>query len=217
MLIGVFVTLMGCGAPLETPPPNAMTPPQVAPTLPGRYVAEDAFEKLSFPDNRPVFREGADWLIAHPTDALPLLIAGLDPEEPEFQGVLRVLPLVPGREGAEALGKTYETSDDVIVLAVANALAKHPDPAALSALRRGANSPRRPQRDAALIALGARGDSTVCPEILGAIPDPDENTRFYAVRSGIQLGCLDEELRTQLASDPSQQVRDLLEASAVTP
>ena len=207
----ILWAIAACAAGPEPVDPAVPVPVEApGPVTPSE--AERHCANLRFRDNATVFDASAGWLVAHPDEALPVLVARLDAGAPESVGILKVLPKIPGRAGVDALDRALAKGDELRVGYVASALARHPDPEALEVLRRGVASPNREVKNAALRGLGERGDAAACPDVLGAVGDPDVNTRTYAVRSGLALGCVDADLRARLASDPSEQVRALLNA-----
>lgn len=151
----------------------------------------------------------AAWLLSQPERSYPRLLTRAS----------------QGRAGpatVELLGR-FGRDDSVPVLAelldreepmgsvAAEALARHPAPAAVAALRDGLRGGGdRAVRSA--IALGLRGDPAACVDLEAATRDPDQRLRYQAVRAAAAPGmnCLsDAELAEIEASDADEDVRAL--------
>ena len=149
----------------------------------------------------------AEWLLDNADRAYPELLA-------------RAKAGHAGPAGIELLAR-FGRGDSVPVLAVlleamdpqgmaaARALAAHPDPAALAALRAALRS----GGDRAVLAadaLGARGDASACPELEAAATDDDERLRYHAIQAAGALDCLSSaRLEEIAASDSDADVREL--------
>jgi HEAT repeat protein len=94
-------------------------------------------------------------------------------------------------------------------MAAATALATHPDPAALAALRAGLARGGDHAVNCA-DALGARGDPAACPELRATIAGPDPRVRYHALGAALRpaLACLaPEDLRRIADEDADPEVR----------
>jgi hypothetical protein len=156
----------------------------------------------------------AAWLIANADRAHPAIL------ERARQGRA-------GPGSIEVLGRLGR-SDSVPVLAgllggdersgraAASALARHPDPAALAALRDGLRADGD-QAVRSADALAARGDDTACPELRAAIAGDDARVRYHALQAALELHCVPDDMLARLAaSDPAPEVRELARRAAGT-
>jgi HEAT repeat protein len=159
------------------------------------------------PDQREKER-AAEWLLTHAARTYPELLARArdgraGPATVELLGRFGRADSVP------ALAALLEGGDDLHGLAAARALAGHPGPEALAALRQVLRS----GGDGAVLAadaLGARGDAAACPDLEAATLDRDPRLRYHAVQAAGSLGCLSPDRLAEIeASDPDADVRVL--------
>ena len=154
-------------------------------------------------------QQAAAWLLAHPERSYPRLLA-------------KAAEGSAGPAAVELLGE-FGRADSVPVLAAlldaaeptahaaAQAMAQHPSPTALAALRDGLRSGGdRAARCAD--ALGARGDASACPDLQVAAKAPDARLRYHAVQAAAsrEMRCLSPAQLAEIeVSDPDADVRAL--------
>jgi HEAT repeat protein len=160
------------------------------------------------PDVRARERAAA-WLLDNSERSYPVLLARARDGEAAASSVELLGQF--GRADAVPVLVALLDGNELIARAAAQALAFHPDPSALAALRQGLASSGA---HAVLCAdaLGARGDPAACPELRVAATQPDARLRYHAIQAAVapKLGCLTgAELAEIEASDPDADVRDL--------
>ncbi|MGZ4178180.1 MAG: HEAT repeat domain-containing protein [Solirubrobacteraceae bacterium] len=153
--------------------------------------------------------QAAEWLLAHADRSYPVLL------ERAGAGQAAAVELL-GRFGrADAVPVLEGLLDDngPTGMAAATALATHPHPAALAALRAGLARGGDHAVNCA-DALGARGDAAACPDLRDVIEgeDGDARLRYHALYAALRpgLACLSPDALAQIAEhDADPEVREL--------
>ena len=149
------------------------------------------------------------WLVAHPDEAVPALIAGLG--QPAIRrNAARVLGRIGAPEAVSPLQALMSDGTELDAHAAAMALAQIPDEAAHTALLAAVDAEGH-ARKAAVEALGARGDSADCALLTRLLDDPDAAIAFRAARAAHRADCLDKTARSALRQHPNPEVRELAE------
>jgi HEAT repeat protein len=102
--------------------------------------------------------------------------------------LVRLLPAFARPEDVPVLAELLRSVSDPDRIVAAQALAEHPDDAALTALVDGlSGSP--PEAAAAAQALPLRGDRSACEPLRAAVSHPDPWVRECAEQAAAALGC----------------------------
>ncbi len=172
-----------------------------------------ALDDLRLPKNHTVRRRAEALLLAEADAAIPVLIAALHRPSPTTPAIIEVLGRMGRPEAIEPLARFLNNPMPTLSMGAAAALARHPDAAAAQTLRRAASSTDSRQAQAGLYGLQRRADATHCDVVKRALTATDATLRFYAVRAGLELGCIDEDERKRLSGDSSPEIRRLIEAN----
>jgi HEAT repeat protein len=157
-------------------------------------------------------QEGAvRYLLAHPEAAHPLLLELLRSHRATNPyAVLEALPRFGLPESVPVLNDVLESGPENLSGAAADALARHPLPAAYEALVRALRHPVNAVVVAAAAGLMTRGDTAACPALREVVGHADPVVRYHAVQAAGRLGCLDRDTLAALARrDRDQDVREL--------
>ncbi len=160
------------------------------------------------PDARERERAAA-WLLANSERSYPTLLARAS-ERKAGPASVELLSAFERADSVPVLANLLD-ADEPIGRAAAQALARHSDPSALAALRKGLNN-RGGHAVRCADALGTRGDAAACAELRAAAAQSDARLRYHAIQAAVspQLGCLsDAEIEEIEASDPDPDVRAL--------
>ena len=158
--------------------------------------------------NAQLHQRALTWLVSHPEQAEPRLLALLAGGATNLPAVMDALARLGKPESVGALARLVESSSEHVAWEAAQALARHPAPTAREALETAVRSPRRETAVAAADALLARGDREACAALKGVLGASDTSVRYHAVQAALALGCLTDADLTDLARDP--QLRDLV-------
>jgi HEAT repeat protein len=153
--------------------------------------------------------QAAQWLLAHGDRSYPVLLAQARAGA-AGAGTIELLGRF-GRADAVPVLEGLLNDDGPAGMAAATALATHPDPAALVALRAGLARGGDHAVNCA-DALGGRGDPAACPELRAAIAGPDPRLRYHALGAALRpaLACLTPGELAEIADgDADPEVRAL--------
>ena len=149
----------------------------------------------------------ADWLLTRPDRAYPELLAKARAGR-AGPAVVELLGRFGNDDSVPVLVALLERADPR-GFAAARALAVHPSPTALAALRDGVRS----GGDTAVLsadAIGERGDATACEDLRVAAGDHDARVRYHAIQAAASIGCLSPDELSEIAvSDLDGEVREL--------
>lgn len=148
----------------------------------------------------------ASWLVAHPDEAHPVLLDVLRERGPETKRILQLLAQFGREEAVDAVTPLLLADDELLSFEAARCLSSHPSPRASQSLIQGLGGSLR-TRKAAIEGLALRGDDSMCEAVAVLLQDADVNVRQRAVRAVKRLGCLTPQRLTELADDPSEEVR----------
>lgn len=150
------------------------------------------------------------FLLAHPDEAHPRLLAMLDPQGYVPVAVVNAIPLFGRAESVPVLDKLMREGAELISMSAGQALGRHPHPESLTTLLRGLAHERDETKVAALEGLTTRGDRSVCSALRPLLDHTSYEVRYHAVKAAALLGCLDAENLKQIAeNDTEQDIRDL--------
>lgn len=176
---------------------------------------ERNMRRLLAPYGGPADRRAHDralaYLLAHPDQAHPRLLALLDPAREVIPiAAINAIPLFGRAESIPVLEELLRHASDTTSLAAAQALAQHPLPGARLALLRGLRHPRVETVVAAIDGLLDRGDRSTCVALRTLLARPEYEVRYHAVQAAGRLGCLGAaELSAIAANDSEEDIRNL--------
>ncbi|SRR5216683_3079731 len=151
------------------------------------------------------------FLLAHPDEAHPRLLALLDPQSAAVPvAAVNALPLFGLADSVPVLEKLMREGAELISISAGQALGRHSRPEALEALLRGLEDGREETKVAALDGLMTRGDNSVCPVLQKLLDHSSYEVRYHAVKAAGKLRCLtSENLKQIAANDNERDIREL--------
>ncbi|GAA1383289.1 HEAT repeat domain-containing protein [Catellatospora chokoriensis] len=160
--------------------------------LPDDAEADRQIRRLLAPSGDPQYRlaRGAalTWLLEHPQEAYPRLLAILQSPAPPALALAAVVHFQRA-DSVPVLEHVLHTADDPTVVVAAQALAEHPAPEAGAVLRRALGSAREQTVASAADGLAMRGDSAACVPLTAALQHPDPDVRRRVQAAVARLGC----------------------------
>jgi HEAT repeat protein len=142
--------------------------------------------------------------LATRSSALELLLVNADISHPRLLAVLNekggspavilALPKFGRPESVPVLDRILRNGSEATAALAAHALAEHPLPAALDALKKAVSVQREETATAAADGLMLRKDPSACPELLKLRNAPNAEIRYHARQAALALGCAGTEL-----------------------
>lgn len=158
------------------------------------------------------------FLLAHPNQAHPRLLALLEPTQSYVPvAAVNSIPLFGRAESLPVLERLMREGAELISMSAGQALGRHPHPDALQALLRGLKHDRDETKVAAADGLLTRGDKAACQALRDLLSHTGYEVRYHVVNAAGKLGCLArEELARIAANDSERDIRKLASTLMLT-
>jgi hypothetical protein len=151
------------------------------------------------------------YLLEHADEAHPRLLDMLGTaNQPNPVVVIMALPSFGRAASIPVLAELLAKGRPNVRMAAADALGRHPLPAALSALEHALSASDPAVVSAAADGLRTRGDSAACAPLRAVFGHPDAGARYHVLRAAAGLGCLSlDALRALTQHDLDPDIRGL--------
>lgn len=151
------------------------------------------------------------WLVNHPEIAYPKLLSTVRtyPIAANIGVILELLPYFERKESLPLLEEELWRGIDDLSVTAGIAIAMHDGDEAREVLLRALSSPFPETVEGAAYGLRVRFDLSTCDALVPVLQHPDEKTRWSVVRAAHHIGCLSNEMLSEIAvSDPAPDIRD---------
>ncbi|HXJ86672.1 MAG TPA: HEAT repeat domain-containing protein [Candidatus Binatia bacterium] len=134
-----------------------------------------------------------EYLLAHADQAYPRLLQALraNPLALNAPAIIEVLPRFGRADSVPILAQIMEAGAEQVSGVAGQALGRHPDPSAKTALLRGLQAQSPETVAAAADGLMVRGDRTVCVHLKAHFGHSSQVARYHVIQAAFKLGCLD--------------------------
>lgn len=238
--VWIALSLVGLPAACSTPEPargNQRPPASVAPAGPpagtadagsapravtrgGTNVSNGELERhlaaLSSEHTEDV-APAADWLVAHPEQARPRLVALVRAaaDDQATRRAMEILARIGHGDDVAPLADVLALGRGSLSWTAAQALAVHPAVAARDALLAALRARKEEVVSAAVVALGQRRDEAARPALEGLLDHPSAGVRFRVVRALAALGAKASvsALQRRRAVEPDGEVKAAIDAT----
>jgi HEAT repeat protein len=172
-------------------------------------------QRLAAPYGGAADRRAADvaltYLLAHADVAHPMLLALLGTEgQPNPVTVIRALPPFGRPESVPVLERLLSHGPENVRMSAADALARHPAPAARVVLEEALQSDDPAAVGHAANGLRTRADPAACEALARRLDHNDAGARYAVIRASAALGCLSQQaLAGRVHDDPDPDIRAL--------
>jgi hypothetical protein len=200
------VCLVACAT--QPPAAEPSTPAEIETVQPNE--AEYSVTKLHYPYDNFFYKDGLRWIMQHPDEAHPVLVARLDARGTGHHHIPRVLAMLGRAEGVPPLERALWGDSETLAGSAGIALGHHPHEDAFAALIRALQSDAGPQvLGAAIEGLRRRKDPAACPALRSHLHHADSSVRYYTLRACAELGCIERGEIAPFVDDPHPDVAAL--------
>lgn len=215
MKCAALLTLLLAGCAITPHVEDTPTSDETRPLKP--LGAEHYVSLLHWPYDNLLYQTGLHWILKHPDEAHPVLVAHLDDKGLGYLHIPDVLAMLGRAEGIPPLERALWDDDGFVVAGSGLALGNHPHEDAFAALIRGTQPNATPEVITwAVEGLRNRRDPAACPALIPLLHRDESSLRFHVLRASAELGCISSAEIAPFRNDPQPDVAALAHALGST-